>query len=86
MRDQVREEEIRSVFSGIPVGVVYVEVSHTKHSGSQEDYKFFDKDPETLEYFVRDTYKSKWMEHVTKIQDALIKLYADFKDETIYIA
>ena len=51
-------------------------MDNTSIQCSQEDYKFFGKDPETLEYFVRENYKSEWMEHVTKIQDELIKLYA----------
>ena len=45
VRDEVREEEIRNVFPGIPVRVVYVEVAHSKHYGANEDYKFFDKNP-----------------------------------------
>ena len=85
VRDEVREEEIRNVFPGIPVGVVYVEVAHSKHYGAKEDYKFFDKNPETLEYIVMEHKKDAWMEHITNVQDALIQLYSDFKDETIYI-
>ena len=81
--DEQREREIRAVFRGIPMGVVYVVMAHTKHIGADPKNVFFHKVGE--EYEVLPHRLSAWQDRIGQVRDTLMELVSDSKEMTRFI-
>ena len=81
--DETREHEIRSVFAGIPVGVVYVVMAHTQHAGAKQSDVFFQK--VGTEYEVMKNRQSDWELRLRSVRDALVSMYKGKLDKTVHV-
>ena len=82
--DAQREEEIRRVFVGVPMGMVYVVVAHTKHEGADPINVFFRKNVE-LEYEVIPGREDAWQARIEETRTALIAMHVERLDETRWL-
>lgn len=80
--DAQREQEIRTVFGAIPMGVVYVVMAHTKHPGADPADVFFTKNPSTDEYMVFPERLQSWQERIGRLTQTLLELYRGRLNET----
>jgi hypothetical protein len=81
--DVQREKEIRQVFHGIPMGVVYIVMAHDKHPGAKSKDVFFTKVDK--EYQVLPGREDAWQALIGRLVVTLNEMYDNSHDKTVYL-
>jgi hypothetical protein len=85
--DEDREFGIRGLMSSqfIPLGILYVTISHNKHFNTCPEDVFFTKPGPDQEYQVLGNKLAAWIARVSEVRDTLLRMFVERSNETIYI-